>query len=38
MFAQILTQISQKDKTYMNILGQVAEGINEIAQSEKVKV
>jgi hypothetical protein len=31
LFSQVLAQISSKDKTYMNLFTQMAEGINQIA-------
>jgi len=37
MISSILQEISQKDKTYMNLLGSVSDTIKQIAQSQKDK-
>ena len=38
IFASVLTQITQKDKTYMNVLTQIADSLKSMATTEKDKV
>ena len=38
IFVSVLNQIIQKDKTYANVLGQIADNLKDMASSEKDKI